>query len=539
MQQVCRKSGIQFNVSDAEKNIIEKMALNFDGERFVFPLPQISPEERLLERAIQRNEQFLFRNKSVFSGRSLVSIYPDQKFKIVSHEEWWEGDWDPMNYGRDFDFSQEFFKQFQEMNLEIPRVALVQVGNENSPYSTGTGYCKNCYLINCSENCEDCYYSKLLQDCKDVWDSCYAYDSELLYQCFNVRGCYNCVHLSYSQNCNDCFFSENLTGCKNCLLCTNLVGKNYYFMNKEVSKEQYEELVRDCFSSAENVEKAKSIFADLRKNRIHKYANLVNCENCTGDFLMNCQNCEDCYDVNDSQDCKNVIVGVNIKDVVDCNNMYLKPELNYQVLGTIGTYNVAFALYVFNSQNIFYSQFCYDSKDLFGCIGLRNKQYCVFNKQYTKEEYEAKVAAIIRKMQETGEWGSFFPAETTGFPYNQSVAYEYLPLKKEEVLARGLKWMDEQDQDLGKEVPSDVMICKRTGKKYRVLEQEKRFLQKIKMPIPTICPDERHNLRMEMRNPRKLYDRQCAKTGEQVKSTFPPDNPAIIYSEKAYLDEVF
>jgi hypothetical protein len=38
---------------------------------------------------------------------------------------------------------------------------------------------------------------------------------------------------------------------------------------------------------------------------------------------------------------------------------------------------------------------------LFGCIGLRNQQYCILNKQYTKEEYEKTVALIIEHMQQT------------------------------------------------------------------------------------------------------------------------------------------
>ncbi|MDP2669631.1 MAG: hypothetical protein Q8O99_01100 [bacterium] len=38
---------------------------------------------------------------------------------------------------------------------------------------------------------------------------------------------------------------------------------------------------------------------------------------------------------------------------------------------------------------------------MFGCSNLRNKQYCIFNKQYTQEEYEQLVPKIITHMQET------------------------------------------------------------------------------------------------------------------------------------------
>ena len=49
-----------------------------------------------------------------------------------------------------------------------------------------------------------------------------------------------------------------------------------------------------------------------------------------------------------------------------------------------------------------YTDNCVENcNNLFGCIGLRNKSYCIFNKQYTKDEYETTVANIITHMQET------------------------------------------------------------------------------------------------------------------------------------------
>ena len=47
---------------------------------------------------------------------------------------------------------------------------------------------------------------------------------------------------------------------------------------------------------------------------------------------------------------------------------------------------------------------CQNVANLFGCVGLKNKQYCILNKQYTKEEYETLVVRIIQQMQQTGEW---------------------------------------------------------------------------------------------------------------------------------------
>jgi hypothetical protein len=35
-----------------------------------------------------------------------------------------------------------------------------------------------------------------------------------------------------------------------------------------------------------------------------------------------------------------------------------------------------------------------------GCIGLKNKQFCILNKQYTKEEWYEKVDEIFAQMEQ-------------------------------------------------------------------------------------------------------------------------------------------
>jgi hypothetical protein len=72
----------------------------------------------------------------------------------------------------------------------------------------------------------------------------------------------------------------------------------------------------------------------------------------------------------------------------------------------------------------------------FGCISLRNKSYCILNKQYSKEEYEKLVPQIIEKMQADGERGEFFDPSLSSFGYNETVAQEYFPLTRDEASSR-------------------------------------------------------------------------------------------------------
>jgi hypothetical protein len=92
------------------------------------------------------------------------------------------------------------------------------------------------------------------------------------------------------------------------------------------------------------------------------------------------------------------------------------------------------------------------SSNMFGCASMRDKEYCILNKQYTKNEYEKLVPQIIEKMRgetsalgakadpATGdsragaERGEFFPSTISLFGYNETLAHEYFPLTKKDAL---------------------------------------------------------------------------------------------------------
>ena len=52
-------------------------------------------------------------------------------------------------------------------------------------------------------------------------------------------------------------------------------------------------------------------------------------------------------------------------------------------------FSVHFSLECHDSMNTLFSYDCRNCNNVIGCAGLRNKQYCIFNEQYTKDEYEA------------------------------------------------------------------------------------------------------------------------------------------------------
>jgi hypothetical protein len=176
------------------------------------------------------------------------------------------------------------------------------------------------------------------------------------------------------------------------------------------------------------------------------------------------------------------------------------------------------------------------------------------NKQYSKKEYEELVPKIIKHMKANNEWGEFFPHNLSPFAYNETVAQNYFPMSKGEVLERGWSWYEdvesksykgpeyEMPNDI-KDVPDDmtrhILICEVSDKLYKIIPQELEFYRKINLPIPRRCPEQRHKDRMTLVNPRRLWERECNKCNKAIQSTYAPERPEKIYCEECYLKEVY
>jgi hypothetical protein len=206
---------------------------------------------------------------------------------------------------------------------------------------------------------------------------------------------------------------------------------------------------------------------------------------------------------------------------------------------------------------LLYCWYIQSSKNCFGCAHIHNKQYCIFNKQYTKAEYEALVLKIIEHMKRTGEWGEAFPLTLSPFGYNKTTAHLYYPLTKDEVVAKGWKWDDEEPEipkvknvidaaqlpDAIGETPDDVLQwairCEVTGRPFRIIAQELAFYREQSIPLPRRSPDQRHLDRFALRNPRHLWSRTCAKCSDPIQTTYAPERPEKVYCERCYLEAVY
>ncbi len=225
----------------------------------------------------------------------------------------------------------------------------------------------------------------------------------------------------------------------------------------------------------------------------------------------------------------------------------------YNCLASYYSNNSKFCNKISKSSDLLYCDYCFQCNSCFGCIGLRHKKYCILNKQYSKEEYENLVSKIIKHMEKTEEDGEFFPSKISPFGYNDSIAFYYFPLNKEEAIKNGFKWNNYKNpktniKSISANKLSDkieninienAIKCEECEKLFKIIPKEFQKYKKWEITLPHLCPDCRHFHRKKKINPRKLWDKKCDKCKINIKSTFSPERKEIIYCEKCYLNEFY
>jgi hypothetical protein len=297
----------------------------------------------------------------------------------------------------------------------------------------------------------------------------------------------------------------------------------------------------------------------------------------------NAKVCFGVANVEDSKFCSFVSNGP-VKNTYDFTHFGDNIELVNETLQSgPGLSNVKYGWGVWNySNNVNYSITVHGVSYVFCCIGLKKKQYCILNKQYTKEEYEKLVPEIIKHMNDMPyidkkgriyRYGEFFPVELSPFGYNETTAQEYFPLGEVEAKTSGYNWRQPKERNYGitkgsEEIPDsiaeiqdsvldEVIACAHKGAceedcmtAFKILPEDLKFYRRMNLPLPRLCPNCRRYQRLKQRNPLKLWHRSCmcdktehfhteGKCEVEFKTTYAPDRPEIIYCEKCYQSEVY
>lgn len=569
-------------------------------EKMQVPPPTFCSECRLQRRLMFRSETALYWRECALCRKRVLSMFSsDKPYAVYCQPCWWSDKWDPLAYGKEYDFSKPFFEQFKELSLAIPYPALVTdyLTLENSEYANQVDHLKNCYLFFNGAYNESCFYSYALNRCKEVFDSLNLDKCELCYECYRTHQSYSSAYLSHSRTCIDSLFLRDCADCQKCIGCFGLRGRQHHIFNQPYSPEEHANKVKELdLGSYRNLTAFKERFRQfVLKHPIKAiYSRITN--NVSGNYIYESRNCASCFSVTGAQDGKYVFSMETppVKDVMDYTVWGDNAELIYEC-ETCGD-GVRSLRFCRNCWGEFRdSQYTWESHNaasLFGCVGLRSKQFCILNKRYTENEYNALVPKIIEHMNAMPykdkkgiiyKYGEFFPAELSPCAYNETMAQEYFPLNKERTIELGHVWKDSEGRqygiikkatdlpdhirDIDDSILKEVIGCAHEGKceercatAFKIIPQELQFYRKMNLPLPRLCFNCRHSERIQQRTPLKLWPRECqcnGKTSEnaayanntlhfhgenkcpnEFKTSYPPESPEIIYCEQCYNSEV-
>jgi len=594
-----------------------KQQFTIDAQDFAFyekiqvPPPTFCPECRLVRRLAWRNEKALYKRSCDKCDKPIISVFSkDSGLTVYCNPCWWSDSWDGLEYGADFDPSRPFLVQLRELLQKTPVMALFGLYTtlENSDYTNMVTALKNCYLLTHSDYSENCAYGSILDFCKDSVDNLMLAKSELCYETVNCKECYQALFSVDCEGCRSVLFCRNCVGCSDCIGCVNLRNKQYCIFNRQYSKEEYEKLAAEYASGSHaKIQDLKAKAHDFWRKFPQKFMHERHNANVSGDYLYNSKNVRDTFIATDTEDSRycSFITPPRVTNCYDFSHYGEVADLVYESL-QIGNHvsRILFSWFaVTNNQDVEYSMFSIGNKSSFGTVSLKKRKHCILNKQYTQEEYEKLREQIMGQMKEMPykdslgnaySYGEFFPIEMSPFGYNATTAQEFFPLTKEQATQKGYQWKEREQYEyaitlqsqnipdstleISDAVSREVIGCEHQGQcneqcsvAFKLIPSEIGFYQRMRLPLPRLCPNCRHHARLAFRNPMKLWKRgcQCAGAGSQnntyqntanhfheknpcpneFETSFPPspeategrgapEKPDIIYCDQCYQAEV-
>src|SRR3989344_5623863 len=555
------------------------------------PPPTFCWKCRFRRRLAYRNERKPFWNTSAKSGKRIISIFPPELgLKVYDEKEWRSDDWDGLDYGRDYDFSLTFFEQMHELAKTVPRNGPHTEDNVNCDYLINSGWGKNDYLICNSSGSEDSAYGNAVDHSRACFDNSHITKCERCYGSFWISNSYQSHFSTRSIDNTSVMFCYASKGLTNCFGCVNQINRSYCIYNVQYSKEEYHRRIADMrLNTWSGFQKAKAEATAFSLKFPIGYLNGVLNDNVTGEYVSESKNVHYGYLVHGAKDVKYGQY-LQVPGVEDSMDLTIWGEKNIRAYE-----NSTCGLGVSNSHflegcwaEIVDSEYCIACRGIsncFGCVGLKKKQYRIFNKQYSEEEYESLKSKIKDHMSKMPfadkkgriyKYGGFFPAEHSLIPYNVSLVNEHSPLTKEQAIEQGYSWYDGRKkeyeitmtpdripdaiEDVQDTIIKEILECIECKQAYRIIPMELQFLKQEKLPIPRQCSDCRHNERIAQRAKAFLYPRTCECTGAsknakgymnsakhwhgdspcpvEFEAAYPPDDPRIIYCIKCLYGEI-
>lgn len=142
---------------------------------------------------------------------------------------------------------------------------------------------------------------------------------------------------------------------------------------------------RDFDFSKSFFEQWNELYSDVPKISLIALGDSVN-----SDYTHDAYRLKDCYMIFDGEQAWDCYCGETFVMDKDCVDFLVarQSELCYEAMYVENCYNCSFIRFCKNCSESSFLLDCIGCKNCLGCVNLRQKQHCVFNKQYSRDEYE-------------------------------------------------------------------------------------------------------------------------------------------------------
>jgi len=507
------------------------------------PTPTLCQEEREAQRFAFRNENHLYRWKSSFSGNSIItSISPDKDYIVYEYKNWLWDSWTPTEIEVE-NLNRKAFLNIDELLHKVPVWDKFWSNNENSDYVHITENSKNCYMCFGSSAIENCLYVTYWNSSNNCIDCWFIENSEQCFDCIRVDHCFSLQHSEWCGWCSNSQYLFNCTNCHDCFNCSDLNNKSYCINNKQYTKEEYLKLL--------------PALKPIPIERKQLWLKQENSENSFWNNLFNCKNAIFLWTWSELDNVKYSSVEIWADNCYDTFTSW--HSCIYTITWAYSYFSWCLVLSI-NMKNSRYCINCFNCSNCFGCVWLKDKSYCIYNKEYSKEEYNKIIPEIIAQMIRDKKWWEFFDPQLSYFWYNESMAMDYHPLTKDEALKRWYKRSDYETPApkvektvLGESLPkvwcktiqekkpeflqklvNYAIVCEVSKKPFRIIKQEIDFYVKHNIPLPTKHPDIRHQERFLRKDWVIMHLIHCDECGEEMLSVHEKEQWKKILCEKCF-----
>lgn len=289
--------------------------------------------------------------------------------------------------------SEVFFKELKRLILSQPKLPSYSQNSEDCEYGDQIFYSKN--LHNCFD-CSNCTDSLFLYDsymCANCMDCDYSIESELCYESVDAYKSFNCEFLENCANMRDSSYCYSCTDCHDVFGCSNLKSKSFCIFNRQFTEAEYREKIKQF--KALPAKEVLEMLEDIKEKYPWTQTNEANNENSSyGNYIYFNKNCYLCFDATHNQDCAYLYDSHRNTSSYDFTYS-VQGELCYESLDSGYSFNCDYMIYSAHCQNSSYLVNCANVKNSLGCVGISHKEYCILNRQCTKEEYDKLSMQIL------------------------------------------------------------------------------------------------------------------------------------------------